>query len=184
MDVFGRYTSSRNFWQKDTSTRSLQDILPLSHRHARTHARSTCTNGHTRANDLKVCKKYPTCFLLSMLVFSVQARTSCTKQIWRAKYLLPKKIEYDACSDAVRYLERYPKSAEVGRPTGLERRRQLLQNIEWHGRRHPEQLRKNQGRSLCSQARPSSQMAGPTDIKISFQVLSQHRRTSSEQFSL
>jgi hypothetical protein len=42
----------------------------------------------------------------------------------------------DAWSDAIRYLERYPKSAEVDRTPDLERRRQLLPDFEEHGRKH------------------------------------------------
>ena len=79
----------------------------------------------------------------------------------------------DACSGAVRYLERYPKSAEVGSCfRTLKSMEESIQNS----------FEKNRSGACAGKCALQAKMAGLTDIGISFQLLYQQRRTLSEQF--
>ena len=128
--------------------------LSLSLTHTSTHGRMHL---HTWAHQ-RCARSNPTCFLLPMSVFCVQKKAARSRSgdKWRPECLRQTVFGNDAWSDAVWYLERYPKLAEVDRPPDLERRRQLLPDFEEHGRKHPKRLREKKGRSLCSQVRPSS----------------------------
>ena len=75
----------------------------------------------------------------------------------------------DAWSDAVRYLERYPKSAEVDRPPDLERRRQLLPDFEEHGRKHPTAAEKVEAAACARKCVLQAKWrASPTSLRPGF----------------
>ena len=83
------------------------------------------------------------------------------------------KFGNDACSDAVRYLEPYPQIADVG--SCFQTSKNMEENTQ-------NSFAKTRAGACAGKCVLQAKMAGPTDISISFQLLSHHGRTLSEQF--